>query len=652
LETLKRHHPGLVILLVLVLRLPFLNQPIQGDDVYYLYGAEHAQIDPAHPHHAEYVFLGQKVSMRGHPHPPLNTWFLAGLLALLGDVHEVPFHAAYLLFSLIAALAALSLARRFSPHPLLATILFLVTPTFVINGTSLESDLPFVALWLASVALFIRAMDRRSPIILFLASIAMALSALSAYQSLVLIPILFVYTLTTSAPRGARTPACSVGTHADAPSRPWLPALLATLTPLLTLALWQLFERLSTGTLPASILASYLTTYQALEQKLKSAGALTVHLGWLIFPILAFAAFGRRARILILIMIAAAMYDRNPLFWLSIAAGAAVLIWCAEHWRDFLAQWILIFFAASLAIFFAGSARYLLPIALPIAILATRQLSRKWLYAGIALGGAISLALTFVNYRHWSGYREFANTLANDTRTKRVWVNGEWGLRYYFESNGALPLERGQAVRPGDIVVSSGLAYPLEFTTGGGVKAEVAALGITSRIPLRLIAIGSKSAYSRANLGLRPFDISRGPIDFVRADMIVQRTPTLEYLSMNAPEASQQIVSGIYDLEDNRYRWMSARAVLLLKAPPQPAPIQVQLFIPDNAPARTISLMLDDRPLREVKYDRPGPYTITTDPTQPASGTATLTIAVDKTFSVPGDGRELGIILTGAGFQE
>jgi len=39
----------LVIVLVLALRLPFLHQAIQGDDVYYLYGAEHAQIEPLHP---------------------------------------------------------------------------------------------------------------------------------------------------------------------------------------------------------------------------------------------------------------------------------------------------------------------------------------------------------------------------------------------------------------------------------------------------------------------------------------------------------------------------------------------------------------------------------------------------------------------------
>jgi hypothetical protein len=45
--------------LVLLLRLPFLNEAVQGDDVYYLYGAQHAQIDPLHPLHTHYAFLGE-----------------------------------------------------------------------------------------------------------------------------------------------------------------------------------------------------------------------------------------------------------------------------------------------------------------------------------------------------------------------------------------------------------------------------------------------------------------------------------------------------------------------------------------------------------------------------------------------------------------
>ena len=142
---------AIVTLAVLLIRLPFLNQAVQGDDFYYLKGAEHALIDPLHPHHAEYLFQGVRVTMRGHPHPPLNAWMLGGLLALFGDVREVPFHAAYSLFSLIAAYAAYFIARRYTPRPLLATLLFVAVPPFVVNGNSFEADLPFLAFWLAAL---------------------------------------------------------------------------------------------------------------------------------------------------------------------------------------------------------------------------------------------------------------------------------------------------------------------------------------------------------------------------------------------------------------------------------------------------------------------------------------------------------------------
>src|SRR6202044_3741505 len=121
------------------------------------------------------------------------------------------------------------------------------------------------------------------------------------------------------------------------------------------------------------------------------------------------------------------------LFWGSIGVGVGILIWFARHWRDFLAQWVLIFFAGALVIFFAGSARYLLPIALPIAILATQRAHPRLLKISVACGFALSLALAVVNYQHWDGYRQFARSLQSDAGAKRLWINGEWGLRHYFE---------------------------------------------------------------------------------------------------------------------------------------------------------------------------------------------------------------------------
>jgi hypothetical protein len=634
-----------VIAVVLLIRLPFLNQAIQGDDVYYLAGAEHAQIDPLHPNHARYVFLGDEVSMQGHPHPPLNVWCLAGLLALLGDIHEAPFHGAYIVFSLVAALSMWSLAKRFSPQPLATTLLLVAVPAFVVNGNSLEADLPFLAFWMASAAMFVGAVDVSSKARLAVSAGAGMFAALAAYQAVLLIPILALYLW--------------------AKRRSWRAAWVALLAIPLTLGCWQLYERVSSGEMPAAVLAGYFHTYglQTLAMKVKNAAALTGHAAWLVFPVLSVAVFWPVARRLWPVVLAAAagaaLADWNPLFWASVGVGALLLIWCAcRAWRDvdhdtrFLASWVLIFFGGALVLFFAGSARYLLPIAAPVAILASRSLQGRpgWLAAGVGVQFAFSLALSLVNYQHWDGYRQFARSLSKESETRRVWINSEWGLRYYFESDGGLPLIRGQAVRPGDMVVSSELAMPIPFSTGGGALVPVAEREISATLPLRLTGLGARSGYSSVSMGLRPFDVAGGPIDRVRAAVVIERKPVLSYLPMNAPEADQQIVSGLHQLEGGRYRWMGERAVVLLKKPDRPSPLEVMLYIPPQSPARQVKISLDGAVVAETTVAGEGNYTLTSRPVTTDSESASVTITADKSFSVPGDQRRLSVILTAVGF--
>jgi hypothetical protein len=583
---------ALVIAVVLLIRLPFLHQAIQGDDVYYLAGAEHAQIDPLHPNDVRYIFMGDSVDLRGHPHPPFNAWFLGLLLALEGDIHEAPFHAAYILFSLVAALAMLWLARRFSPHPLWATLLFLAVPAFVVNGNSLESDLPFLAFWMAAVACFIAGRW-------VAAAAAMVLAAMSAYQAVLLAPILAVY----------------VWMYRRRDRRAWALTLVAPAT----IAAWQLFERWSEGALPAAVLSGYMSSYglQALGNKLRSAAALTVHACFLVFP--------------------------------ALLPGAALLAWRKRD-RDtrFLAAWGGIFFTAALAIFYAGSARYLLPMAAPVALLVSR-LRVRWLAPGFALQMALSLALATVNYQHWDGYRKFACEMRAATAGHRVYIDGEWGLRYYFEADGGLPLRRGQVLRPEDIVISSQLAYPVKITAA---VAPIATMTIRPTLPFELIGLYARSGYSTATKGLLPFDITRAPIDVVRADVVLERRPELAWLPMNAPEAAAQIISGVYGLEGGAWRWMAGTAVVLLKSPARGLPLEADFTIPDMAPGRRVRLLLDGVEVAAQQYSGPGTYRLRSPPQMPAGRTATVVMEVDRTFRVAGDQRVLGMILSGVGFKE
>jgi hypothetical protein len=567
--------------LVLLLRLPFLNQAIQGDDHIYITEAQHALIDPLHPNNLKYVFIGINVDLRGPSHPPGHAWPLAALLAIIGDVKEVPFHAAYILFSLIAVWAMWSIATRLTEKPIWATLLFIAVPAFVVNGTSLESDLPFLALFLSAIAFC-------SADLLVCSCLALAAASLFAYQAVFLVPILLVHTWLFH-------------------RRDRLRYLLA-FTPLLTIAAWQIFQRLTTGAMPASQLATYLRDYKfiALLGILKGAAMLCIHFWFILFPAL-----------IPPLIIAAWRNRRDP----------ATL---------FLVLWVAIFFLCGLTIFFAGSARYLLPIAAPLAILASR-LPVRYLVPAFAIQLAIALGLAAANYQHWDGYRRFAAQLRAPSAGHRVWVDNDWGLRYYLEADHALPAVKGQLLRPGDIVVVSELGHNVEFT---GPMAPIASTVIQPSVPFRLIGLDSDSGYSTVAKGWWPFGISTGVVDRVQARIVKERVPTLQYVT---PKDTDQIVSGIYPND----KWMSAAAIVLLKPPDTPRKLRAEVYVPPNALAHRLTLLLDGREV--AARDLPGSGAYLLESSGALTGT-TAELRVDRTFRAPGDQRDLGVVLLGVGF--
>lgn len=618
----------IVAVLTILLRVPFLNTPVQGDDVYYLYGAQHAQVDPLHPLHTQYAFLGQMVDMRGHPHGPLNAWVLGTLVAVFGEVHEVPFHATYMVFSLLAALAMLSLARRFCPErALLATLLFLAVPAFVVNGTSFETDLPFLAFWLISFVYLAKAIDTSSIWKLLVSAVAAALAALDANQAVMLTPILGLYLWLRC--------------------RTWKPAWVAILAAPATIVGWQAWEWSSSGVLPIFVLLDYLRSLgvQASSNKFVSGVALTAHVGWIVCPVLVFLAFRKDSALWQWAVVAvttagALIYDPNPLFWISIASGVLLLTACIR--KEFLSAWVLMFFAASLVIFFAGSARYLLPIAAPVCILVAQALPPAQILAGFAAQLILSLALATANHEHWSATRAFAEDVMQQANGRRVWVNAELAIRHYLEDRGALPLLRDTQVRPGDIVVTSELVQPVTVTAP---TAPLLDTYVCPRVPLRIISVEGGSGFSTASKGLRPFEISHEVVDHLTASVVVARNAELSYLDPKDPKAAAQLVSGIFP--DG---WMSEQASILLKVPTDAKSLRVEYFVPPDAPARRLTLLADGKVVGEDSFTSPGARSLAV-PYQPTATQMTVGLRVDRTHTVPPDGRLLGVIVTAVGFR-
>ena len=602
-----------VIAAVLALRLPFLNQAIQGDDIFYLAGAKHAQIEPLHPKNVDFPLSGKMVSMQGHTHPPFNVWFLGLILWLVGDVKEPVFHLAYIPFSLMAALSCYALARRWTQRPLLATMLFMATPAFVINGTSLEADLPLLGLWMASMAVFVSASERSSKAWLAGAMILMALAAMDAYQSILLLPI--------------------CGLYLGCFKKRWTPTWVALLTTPVTIALYQAFERMTTKAVPLAALAGNFQKYalQTLHNKMFNAAALIIHLG---AGVSSFTFGFLVSRIV-----------------LPFLLGLALLAFCVwtmrrpEPERKFLAGWILLYFAAALVLFFAGSARYLLPLAAPLAILLSHLPFPRLLTFAVAGNMAVSLALAAVNYQHWGAYRAIAKDLELQTRDKRVWVNNDW-LRHYFEANGALPILEGQSVQPGEIVVSSKLGYPVPFTTGGGVRVALREWQVNPSLPFQLIGLNAHSGYSTVEKGFESFGFSvETPVDIVTAETIVEKKAAYPYVNMGSPESESQIAGGFYHIEDGRWRWMSGKGTVLLKREPEQTEIAIKYALPDILPGRNIELFINGHSFHKVTLPGPGAGELKANLPPFTIPQISVSVTIDKVFTPVNDQRNLGLIV-------
>lgn len=592
----------IILAAVLLLRLPFLNQAVQGDESTFLVSAAHALIDPLHPNHTHYVFTPAErdVDLQGGSHLPMDAWVLAGLIAIFGEVREVPFHAAYIVFSLLAALAMYSLARRFSPQPLWATLLFLAVPAFVVNGGSFEADVPHLAFFLCGVACFITAADRRSLAWLSVSADFLACAALTVMQAQIAVPILLAYVWLFA--------------------RDWAPGWIAAFSPCIALGAWEVFERVSSGVFPFLMTARYVNEqgWDKLAPRLLSAAGLLMHLWFIVFPVL-------------------------------FAAG----VWAAWRRRDrdnaFLALWTGIYLAAACALFFSGSARYLLPVAAPVALWASFA-RRSWVIGGFALQMALSLCLAIENYQHWDAYREFAKEVVREANGRRTWINSEYGLRHYMEDAGARVPHPGQLIPPGDVVVWSELVRPVTLRHPGEQVVPLLEKEVRPWMPFRIIGVESHAGFSDITRGFSPFGVGDGLVDRIHADLYKEARPTLQDLPMNAPEAEAQIVSGIFPLEQDRQRWMSGTAAVMLVSPPGPEPLHVNFYLPDNAAARRLSILLDGQPVYSGTLPGPGIHRIVTPPQQARDATSVMTLQVDRTFSAPGDSRVLGIVLYDVGW--
>ena len=262
------------------------------------------------------------------------------------------------------------------------------------------------------------------------------------------------------------------------------------------------------------------------------------------------------------------------------------------------------------------------------------------MWPAIAVQATFSIGLAVVNAQHWNGYRDIARDVP---KARRVFVNGEWGIRHYLEEAGATALVNGQQFHAGDIIVSTSYAPKIDSPATELFERE-----ITSAIPLRIMYLGGGSAFSTVGAGLWPISLSTAPMDRVRAETIIEVQPTLSFVKIGTPEAAAHIVAGIANADG----WTLDHGMIALQRPSGSAVLRAIFYIHPAGTGREVQLAIDGVRIASNRYPEPGLFTLDSAPLPGSAGRTIITISTDRPLRVPEDNRALGVVLTEIGFVQ
>ena len=453
--------PAAVLIIILILAIPFINQPVHIDDWVFMTGAEHFGRQPLNPLDGTIGFFGREVPFSLVTHPPLLFLYISLIKLITGRLSLLLLHICYLPFSLLAGISVFLLAKRFSRLSLFITLLFLFTPVYMVMSHGLMSDLPMISLFLSALAAYIYGLERNQSELLILSSALAALTVLCSYQGLFLFFLLFLYTLLNRAPKKT--------------------FLLVSILPLCLLIAWLLYVRQVTGKFHISAalywtghnyLLSFTRIIDGFTGSICSLGGITIFplslffLPWksrkkvslylISIIITLYFLFSRAAgyipgtMIAFFIFFLAGLLITSRIFinTLAILKNNGTLLHRLRKRKDeaFLGIWYLSFLALVVLFLPHGIPRYLLPITFPLIAIAMigfeKYRGRK--VAGVFLGLTLIFTLGMgilvsradyqnarINERAAEDIAErFAGKEANITFT------GEFGFRHYMEKKG------------------------------------------------------------------------------------------------------------------------------------------------------------------------------------------------------------------------
>lgn len=463
----KRVALGAVLVAVVTMAclLPFVNKAFTIDDTVFVVVGRHILSHPLDFFGFDYNWSGTTMPMHEiNMNPPGVSYFIALVIALFGE-RELPLHVAFLFPAAALAVGTFLLARRFTQRPVVAALCGVLTPAFLVSGSTVMSDVLMVALYVWAVLVWLWGLDKNRAPLLVASGLLIVCSALTKYYGGTAILLLGAYTVL----RARRLD--------------WRVAWLAL--PVALLIGYQVY----TGTMYGSALFSSAAEYasntnlrQSMPTTLRLIVALTFVGGCLscllFFPLL-LQSWSRWLMVVVvavgILVTAVTVYQRandmiyveDALRWpyiiqwgLCIMGGLFLLSLSFDEARRrlepdtiFLLLWIFGTFAFSAVVNWTVNVRTLLPMAPALGILIARRLDDCWpvqsvrtraltalpLLPGLVLG----MAVAFGDYTWANSVRDSANGLADalEQYSGNRYYTGHWGFQYYMDKRGFIPLE-------------------------------------------------------------------------------------------------------------------------------------------------------------------------------------------------------------------
>jgi 4-amino-4-deoxy-L-arabinose transferase-like glycosyltransferase len=468
----------IVLVLTALMVLPFLGKAVHMDDPLFLAAARQIQAHPLDPYGVQLNWYGRDMPLSEiTKNPPLTSYYLA-LAATLFGWSEPALHAAMALPALALAAGIYLLAAACCRRPVLAALLAIFTPAFLISSTTLMCDVMMLACWVFAVWLWLRGLDRSSHGLLAAAMMLAAAAALTKYFAISLLPLLIIvgwirrpalkgwwlhsaipmavligYQLATRALYG-RGLLADAFAYSPEPGPSW--------------AGWVLFRILAAPAFTGACIASllFLAPWLWPRRGVMGAAIATVATAVVVASLESIGTFRLPA-------------DAVTRWWFAVqlaiwcVAGAGMLILAVRDWQVtretnalLLGLWLIGTFAFAGFVNWTVNGRTVLPMIVPAAILAVRRLDRardsrsaltpRALTLPVAGAAVLALATAWADMSLANAVRLGA-TQAHPSAgagSRPAWFQGHWGFQYYMESLGAKPIDVTKPIQRGDLIVT------------------------------------------------------------------------------------------------------------------------------------------------------------------------------------------------------